>query len=103
MIRNTLRDWHATHDDRTKLQHAYIAFAVVSIVAAGLIGLVNYDLGQQLTALALLSLAIFFVNLLAWTLLQGLVLMNLDKSEQSAAVSAQKKQSPKTTSRTQKN
>lgn len=74
----SLREWNATHNERSKLQHAYIALAVVSIIAAGLIGLVNYDLGQRLTTIALIVLGVFFINLVAWTLLSGLVLSSLE-------------------------
>ena len=70
----SLRAWNESNTERVKLQHAYIAAAITAIVVAGLVGLVNYDLGQRLTAIALLVLGVFFVNLIAWTLLSGLVL-----------------------------
>ncbi len=74
----SLRAWNESNTERVKLQHAYIAAAITAIVVAGLVGLVNYDLGQRLTAIALLVLGVFFVNLIAWTLLSGLVLASLD-------------------------
>lgn len=75
----SLRSWNTTHNERTKLQHAYLATSVVTILIAGLLGLLNYDLGQQLTAVALIALGMFFVNLVAWTLLSGIVLASLDE------------------------
>lgn len=77
-IKNMLVKWNATYAEREKLQHAYVALACVLIITAGLIGLINYDLGQQMTAIALLALVVFVVNLVVWTLLQGIVLMRLD-------------------------
>lgn len=75
-----LRNWNDKNSERVKLQHAYVALAVLTVVAAGLIGLVNYDLGQQLTAAALLFLGMFFINLVAWTLLSGIVLSAISDS-----------------------
>ena len=82
-VKNMLIKWNDTHSERDKLQHAYLALASALIITAGLIGLINYDLGQQMTAVALMALVVFFVNLVFWTLLQGLVLMRLDKESQS--------------------
>lgn len=73
----SLIEWNETSSDRVKLQHAYVASAVLIVLLAGLVGLVNYDLGQQMTTVALLALGVFIVNLIAWTLLQGIVLMRL--------------------------
>ncbi len=81
LIAKTLREWNETRTERVKLQHAYVAFAIGLIVLAGLVGLVDYDLGQQMTAIALLIMAVFFVNLIAWTLLQGIVLMRLSNTK----------------------
>lgn len=77
MIENALHEWSETNNERSKLQHAYIIGAVVLIVAAGLIGLIDYDLGQKLTSVALVALGVFFINLISWTLLSGLVLTPL--------------------------
>ncbi len=84
----SLRGWNATHSERSKLQHAYISLAVISIIAAGLIGLVNYDLGQRLTTIALIVLGVFFINLVAWTLLSGLVLSSLETPRKQTRATA---------------
>jgi tellurite resistance protein TehA-like permease len=78
-IKKMLVKWNASYDEREKLQHAYVALAFMLVIGAGLIGLINYDLSQQMTAIALLFLVMFVVNLVFWTLLQGIVLMRLDK------------------------
>ncbi len=80
----SLAEWNDTTGDRTKLQHAYVAFAILLIIAAGLVGLVNYDLGQQMTGIALVLLGVSIINLIAWTLLQGIVLTRLDAMKKPA-------------------
>ena len=76
---NSLQQWNKNNDERAKLQHGYVAFAIITIVAAGLVGLVDYGLGQSLTTVALLALGVFFVNLITWTLLNGIVLAYFDR------------------------
>lgn len=73
----SLIEWNETSTDRVKLQHSYVASAIILIVLAGLVGLVNYELGQQMTTVALIAIGVFLVNLVVWTLLQGIVLMRL--------------------------
>lgn len=100
LLRKTLREWNESNNERVKLQHAYVASAVIVIVAAGLVGLINYDLGQQLTAIALLALGVFFVNVISWTLLNGIVLnsiaaMSRTEPETQPKAAAKKKQPAK--------
>lgn len=90
-IIKSLSEWNASHSERSKLQHGYIGLTVATILLAGLIGLIDYDLGQRLTALALLLLGVFFVNLITWTLLSGLLLSSLD--ERTATKPAVKRKS----------
>lgn len=80
----SLRAWNENNSERQKLQHAYVATAIAAILVAGLVGLVDYDLGQRLTAIALIVLGVFFINLVAWTLLAGLVLASLDAPTRSS-------------------
>ncbi|PID30667.1 hypothetical protein CR983_02430 [Candidatus Saccharibacteria bacterium] len=75
----TLRQWNETRDERRKLQAGYVAFALLAILAAGLIALVDNQLGQKLAGFAMLAIGVYFVNLIAWTLLDGLVLVHLKK------------------------
>ena len=90
-IRNTLHAWHANYNERSKLQHAYLAVAVGTVLVAGLLGLLDYDLGQRLTAIALAALAMFFINLVAWTLLSGIVLASLDQKSANSTKTPRKK------------
>lgn len=107
MIMNALFEWNDTRSERAKLQYAYVISAIALIILAGLVGLINYDLGQQMTAVALLALAIFFVNLVVWTLLQGIVFVRLTHMSErekaaSAPVKATKKKSTKKSTKVSK-
>lgn len=76
-LKTTLSSWNESTSDRNKLQHFYIALAVLLLVAAGVIGLLNQNLGQQILALAIAAAAVFLVNSIAWALLQSFVLFRL--------------------------
>lgn len=98
-VRKSLQAWNATNGERSKLQHTYLAIAVITILVAGLLGLLDYNLGQQLTAISMLALGMFFVNLIVWTLLSGIVLAGLDQSDEAVRqASATTRTSAKTTS-----
>jgi small-conductance mechanosensitive channel len=75
--KSSLRAWNESTTDRTKLQHFYIAIAVLLLVVAGVIGLLNQNLGQQILAVAIAAAGIFIVNAIAWALLQSFVLFRL--------------------------
>lgn len=79
-----LANWNNNTDDRVKLQHVYAFGGVALLVAAGLIGLFNYPLGQFLLPIALAGIAIFFINAVAWALLIAFVLLRLEKPSSKA-------------------
>lgn len=72
-----LEEWNTNTDSRQKLQHAYVATACALVLIAGIIGLVNYELGQRILLAAILAIGLFFVNAVAWALLQSFVLLKL--------------------------
>lgn len=74
-----IEEWNQHTSERAKLQHSYVVLAIASILIAGLVGLINYDLGQQLVALALICAGVFLANALAWALLSGLILVKLNQ------------------------
>lgn len=86
----SLRDWHATTGERAKLQHAYIVTAAGLLIVAGVIGLVNYSIGQQLLLLALALFMTFIANAVMWALLQSFVLSRLTVVKPTAKRSARK-------------
>jgi cell division protein FtsW (lipid II flippase) len=76
-IVKTLQDWNERTSSRQKLQHAYIVTAIGLVVSAGIVGLVNYDLGQRILSGAFLAVAAFLANAVIWALLQSFVLLRL--------------------------
>jgi hypothetical protein len=77
-FKTSLALWQTKTSDRTKLQHAYIGVAVVLLVSAGIIGLLNRPLGQNILGIAVLSAAMFLVNAVVWSLLQSAVLSRIN-------------------------
>lgn len=82
-IRNYLLDWNKKYDNRAKLQHAYVTLAAASLVVAGLMSLVNYELGQKIVSIALVAIVVFFVNFFAWILFENLVISRLDRARRA--------------------
>jgi multisubunit Na+/H+ antiporter MnhE subunit len=73
-LKASLVAWQAKTSDRTKLQHTYIVVAVGLLIAAGIMGLLNRELGQNILFVSILSAAVFLVNAVVWSLLQSAVL-----------------------------
>lgn len=76
-IKKSLSNWNDTTTEREKLQHAYIAVAAALLIVAGIFGLLNHSLGQQILAGAIAAAGIFLVNAVAWALLQSFVLLRV--------------------------
>lgn len=91
LINTSLKEWKTTTDSRTKLQHTYIVSAAALLFAAGIIGLINYDLGQQLLFVAILAGAMFVINAIAWALLQSFVLLRIKTTPRSSTKSTKTK------------
>lgn len=99
-LKTSLNSWNDTTTDRQKMQHMYIAIAAVLLVVAGVIGLLNQALGQQLLAITIAAAGIFLINAIAWALLQSFVLFKLNaypaKKQSSAEVVKSTKAAKKT-------
>ncbi len=89
-LKLSLVSWNDTTSDRDKLQHLYITSAVVLLVAAGVMGLVNQNLGQQILGAAIGAAALFIINAVAWALLQSFVLLRLRGSATTPPVISSK-------------
>lgn len=76
-LKQSLTAWAETTSDRVKLQHTYVVVTIALVVAAGVLGLLNRSIGQQILAVAIASAAIFLVNGVVWALLQSLVLFKV--------------------------
>jgi hypothetical protein len=76
-FKDMLSDWNATHGERAKLQHAYLAVSLLGIVLAGLVGLLDYDASRAILRVCFAGIVIFAVNAIAWALLFSLVVNKL--------------------------
>lgn len=82
-LKNTLIEWNRATSERLKLQHGYLAIAIIMLIIAGLTSLVDYDAGQKLSQFAFAALVICVVNAVVWALLQSFVLARLVKPRQT--------------------
>ena len=76
-FKEMLVQWNADHSERVKLQHTYVAVALVGIIVAGLVGLLNREVSQIIVGVSLISLGIGLANVLVWALLYSLVIVKL--------------------------
>ncbi len=76
-LRESLIKWNVDTDERVKLQHVYMAVAIGLVLCAGIVGLMNHDLGQNILVIAIISAGIFLANAVVWALLQSAVLSRL--------------------------
>lgn len=76
-VKETLQAWNEKTTERAKLQHAYIGVAAGLLLVAGVVGLLNRELGQNILAVAVALAAIFLANAVVWSLLQSALLLRL--------------------------
>ncbi|MDN5274491.1 MAG: divTM7 [Candidatus Saccharibacteria bacterium] len=76
-LKTSLAIWQTKTSDRTKLQHTYITVAGGLLIVAGIVGLLNPTLGQNILGVAILSAAMFLANAVVWSLLQSAVLSRI--------------------------
>lgn len=81
----SLQNWNLNYDARQKLQHTYLIVTIGLILGAGIIGLINYDLGQRILLGAFICIAVFLFNAVAWALLQSFVLLRIPEQQKPAA------------------
>lgn len=74
VIQQVLVTWNSRTNDRQKLQQTYVGGAVSLLLAAGLVSLVNYQAGQSMLLIALITFGMFVVNGVVWALLQSFLL-----------------------------
>jgi cell division protein FtsW (lipid II flippase) len=79
-FKTLFQEWSTQHDSFTKLQHAYITIAILALLIAGIIGLINHPLGQSILFIAVCALLIFIANGVVWALLRTFLSPKADKS-----------------------
>lgn len=84
-LRTSLIEWNKKHGERAKLQYAYFVAIIALVVVAGLMSLLNVELGRRLLALAAVTGIVWLVNAVAWALLQSFVLTRLSAATRRTA------------------
>lgn len=79
-MKELLMEWNKANTERVKLQYAYGVLALLLLVLAGLVSLINYSLGYSILAIAFGFTVIFFVNAIGWVLLEAFILKKLPKT-----------------------
>lgn len=84
-IKESLQQWNAKYDGRVKLQHTYIVTAVGLVLAAGVVGLVNRSMGQNILVVAIVCAGAFLANAVAWSLLSSAVISRISTRKKALA------------------
>lgn len=75
-----LYHWNKTTSERVKLQHASLVLGFGGLIIAGLVGLINYRLGQTFVGIALGIFLVFIANAIIWALLQSFIISRIPRS-----------------------
>lgn len=79
LLYTALREWNKRENSFTKLQHAYVVIIITMLVAAGVIGLINYSLGQSILFITVAAVLVFIANGVVWALLSAFVTPRFSK------------------------
>ncbi len=74
---NAILEWNRTANERQKLQHTYVTIAVVVVIIAGLVSLLDSQTGQDMLVVSLIAAGIFLVNAVLWSILDSVVIAKL--------------------------
>lgn len=75
-----LHDWNKNTSERIKLQHTCLVLGFAILILAGLVGLLNYHLGQTLVGAALGIFLVFVANAVIWALLQSFIISRIPRT-----------------------
>lgn len=78
-ITDFLKEWNKKYDDRSKLQHSYAVIAIVALLIAGVVGLINHSLGQSVLFISIVFAAVFLVNAVWWALVEAFVVSKIPR------------------------
>ncbi len=73
----SLIKWNSVKNERQKLQHSYIVFALLTVLLAGIISLFNASLGHKIVLVALGSIGAFVAKAILWNLLKSSLIERL--------------------------
>lgn len=80
VVKNGLSNWNKNSDNRQKLQSSYLFISIFFLLVAGVISLINHNLGQTLMLASTVSFIIFLINSAVWALLYTFVIIPLSFS-----------------------
>ncbi|MBC7565013.1 hypothetical protein H7100_02145 [Candidatus Saccharibacteria bacterium] len=70
-LKTALYTWNTKTNERQKLQHVYLVIIVAGILIAGVVTLVNADLGHNIVLVALFAIVVYVANAVVWNLLKA--------------------------------
>lgn len=68
-LSKALVQWKTKTTERQKLQSTYMAIAIISLIVAGLVGLIDNELGIDIAYVTVFSAAAFLLNAVIWHLI----------------------------------
>lgn len=78
-VMDSLEKWNKKNDSIGKLQGAYATLAIIALLVAGVVGLINDNLGQSILFFAFVLAMAFVGNGVVWALLQTFVVARFEK------------------------
>lgn len=73
IIQRAINYWRGLDNERQKLQWIYATVAVLGLFIAGLIGLVDMELAQNLLQVVYAATVLLMVNFVVWVIVTALV------------------------------
>lgn len=77
VLKDSISNWNISRSERQKLQDVYLVLTVIIILIAGIVSLLDGELGHNIVQLAVVAMGTFFVNAIVWNLLQSSLLHKL--------------------------
>lgn len=68
-LSKALVQWKTKTTERQKLQSTYMAIAIISLIVAGLVGLIDNELGIDIAYVTVFSAVAFLLNAVIWHLI----------------------------------
>lgn len=78
---DAVSSWNKRHDDRSKLQYVYVISAAVTLILAGLLGLVNATISAYLLQATFILSCLFVANAIAWALTKSFIIEKLQRTQ----------------------
>lgn len=80
-LSDLLRKWNKSTAELTKLQHVYLFIIVVMTVVAGLVALVDANIGHRLILISGIALIAFLANAIVWALTRVYIIGAIERKK----------------------